>query len=157
MSAGGPPPREWARGGYRISTDPALLDLEVVHGFLTGSYWAAGVSREVVARSIERSLPFGLYRADDGAQVGFARVVSDEATFAYLADVFVLDAHRGQGLGRWLVRTVLSHPDLQGLRRWVLATRDAHGLYAGEGFAPLADPSIFMERHDRDVYRRGGG
>lgn len=149
---GGSPPVEWTREGYRISTDPAQLDLDVVHGFLATSYWAAGIPRDVVARSIEASVPFGLYRGDE--QVGFARVVTDRATFAYLCDVFVVEAHRGRGLGRWLVATVLAHPDLRALRRWMLATWDAHGLYAGHGFTPLAKPETFMERYDPDVYRR---
>ncbi len=135
---------EWQRPPYTISTDPARLDLDVVHGWLAReSYWAAGIARDVVARSIAHSLPFGLY-APDG-QVGFARVVTDRATFGYLADVFVLPAHRGRGLGVWLVETVLSHPELQGFRRWHLATRDAHGLYTRFGFVP-SDRAVSMER-----------
>ena len=136
----------WHRNGYRVSTDPSKLDLGVVHGYLTESYWAAGVPEEVVRRSVENSLCFGVYR--DEEQVGFARVVTDRATFAYLADVFVLEAHRGQGLGKWLVEVILSHPDLQGLRRWMLATRDAHDLYRRYAFTELARPAIFMERRD---------
>ena len=147
-------PFERRRGEYLVSTDAALVDLDVVHGFLVGSYWAAGVPRDVVARSIEGSIPFGLYRG--GRQAGFARVVSDRATFAWLADVFVLPEHRGRGLGRWLVATAMDHPDLRGLRRWMLATRDAHGVYGPLGFTPLADPGIFLEVHDPDVYRRDG-
>lgn len=147
-----PAPFRAERGPYRISTDPALVDLDVVHGFLTTSYWAAGVARDVVARSIEHSLVFGVYHGDD--QVGFARVVTDRATHAYLCDLFVVEGHRGGGIGRWLVTTVLAHPELQGLRRWVLATRDAHGLYAALGFTPLAAPATFMERRDG---RRGAG
>jgi GNAT superfamily N-acetyltransferase len=138
--------RGWRRGEYLISTDRSLLDLGVVHGYLSASYWAAGVPEEVVRRSIENSLNFGVYR--DAEQVGFARVVTDHATFAYLADVFVLEAHRGRGLGKWLVEVVLSHPDLQELRRWMLATRDAHELYRKYGFAELGRPGIFMERKD---------
>ena len=138
--------REWRRGEYLISTDRSLLDLQVIHGYLSTSYWAAGVPEEVVGRSIENSLNFGVYRGEE--QVGFARVVTDRATFAYLADVFVLEAHRGQGLGKWLVEVILSHPDLQGLRRWMLATRDAHDLYRRYAFTELARPAIFMERRD---------
>lgn len=132
----------WRRGDYEISTDPARLDLELVHRFLSEeAYWSPGVAREVVVRSIECSLPFGLYRSDE--QVGFARVVTDYATFAWLADVFVLDGHRGRGLGKWLVETVLAHPDLSTLRRWLLATADAHELYTRFGFGP-ADPQRFL-------------
>jgi ribosomal protein S18 acetylase RimI-like enzyme len=131
------------RGELLISTDRRRLQLEIVHGYLTRSYWAKGVSREVVERAIEHSLCFGLY--DGQAQVGFARVVTDRATFAYLSDVFVLESHRGRGLGKWLVEFVLAHPDLQGLRRFVLATWDAHGLYARHGFRPLARPETYME------------
>jgi GNAT superfamily N-acetyltransferase len=139
---------EWRRGEYSISTDPAALDISLVHRFLsTEAYWAPGVSRDVVERSIENSICFGLYR--DGEQVGFARVVTDRAAFAYLADVFVLEAHRGRGLGKWLVETVLSHPDLQGLRRFFLGTADAHSLYERYGFRPI-DPSRMMERRPRE-------
>jgi GNAT superfamily N-acetyltransferase len=137
---------EWTRGEYAISTDPSRLDLGAVHGFLKESYWAKGVPLEVVERSVEHSLCFGLYRGDE--QVGFARIVTDRATFAYLADVFVLEEHRGRGLGKWLMRVVLSHPDLRGLRRWMLATADAHALYRGHGFRELGSPEIFMEKKD---------
>ena len=138
--------RGWRRDGYLISTDASMLDLEVVHGYLSRSYWAAGVQEDVVRRSIENSLCFGVYRGEE--QAGFARVVTDRATFAYLADVFVLEEHRGQGIGKWLVEVILSHPDLQGLRRWMLATRDAHDLYRRYAFTELARPGIFMERKD---------
>lgn len=130
--------------GYEISTDPARLDLDAIHGFLRTAYWSQGVAREVVERSIAHSLPFGLY-APDGAQAGFARVISDRAVFAYVGDVFVLPDHRGRGLGVWLVETMLAHPELQGLRRWHLATADAHALYARFGFAP-SDPARMMDR-----------
>lgn len=147
-------PREWTRGEFVISTDRARLDVEAVHRFLsTESYWSPGIPLEVVRRAIEHSLPFGVYRG--GEQVGFARVVTDYTTFAYLADVFILASLRGQGLSKWLMEAIQSHPDLQGLRRWMLATRDAHGLYAQHGFTPLKAPERFMERHDPDVYRRG--
>ena len=137
--------RKWRRGAYLVTTDKARLDLEMVHGFLKTSYWASGISADVVMRSVKNSLAFGLFRGDE--QVGFARVVTDYATFAYLADVFVLEPHRGQGLGRWMMEVVFSHPDLQGLRRWMLATRDAHGLYRRYGFTELERPQIFMERY----------
>jgi GNAT superfamily N-acetyltransferase len=121
--------REWLREPYSISTAPERLDLDVIHTFLSSSYWASGRSRERVERSIAHSLPFGLYhQGEQRAQVGFARVVTDSATFAYLADVFVLQAHRGRGLGVWLVETVLGVPELAGVR-WLLGTRDAHELY----------------------------
>lgn len=136
--------REWRRGEYVVSTDGSRLDLDVVHGYLKWSYWAEGVPFDVVRRSVENSLVFGMYRGAE--QVGFARVVTDHATFAYLADVFVLEEHRGQDLGKWLVETVLSHPELQGLRRWMLATRDAHELYRKYAFTGLGDPEIFMEK-----------
>jgi len=122
--------REWLREPYSISTAPERLDLDVIHAFISSSYWAPGRSRERIERSIAHSLPFGLYHspAEQRAQVGFARVVTDYSTFAYLADVFVLEAHRGRGLGVWLVETVLGVPELEGLR-WMLGTRDAHELY----------------------------
>ena len=144
---------ERRRDQYLVTTDKSRLDLRVIHGFLRRSYWAAGIPSEVVERSIRNSLAFGLFY--DEEQVGFARVVTDRATFAYLADVFVLEEHRGRGLSRWLMEVVLSHPGLQGLRRWMLATADAHGLYERCGFAALKTPDIFMERHDPDVYERG--
>lgn len=143
---------EERRDAFLISTDPALLDLVVIHGYLTRSYWAPGISASVVARSIAGSLCFGVY--DEGRQVGFARVITDRATFAYLADVFVLESHQGRGLGTWLVQVIVAHPDLQGLRRFALATRDAHGLYSRFGFAPLAAPERHMEIVRPDLYRR---
>jgi GNAT superfamily N-acetyltransferase len=138
--------REWRRGEYLISTDRSGLDLDVVHDFLKRSYWAAGIPDEVVRRSVEGSLAFGVYRGEE--QIGFARVVTDHTTFAYLADVFILEPHRGLGLGRWLTEVILSHPELQGIRRWMLATRDAHGLYREYGFTELELPGIFMEKKD---------
>ncbi len=136
---------EWRRGEHLISTDRSRLNLGIIHDFLSTSYWASGVPEDVVRRSVENSLVFGVYRSEE--QVGFARVVTDYATFAYLADVFVLEAHRGQGLGKWLIEVILSHPDLWGLRRWLLATGDAHELYRKYGFAELAQAGIFMEIH----------
>ncbi len=138
------PPYELRRGGYSISTDPARLDLDVIHGYLSRSYWAAGRSRELIARALQHSLCFGLHH--EGGQVGLARVVSDYATFAWLCDVFVLEEHQGRGLGKWLIGAVVAHPRLQGLRRMMLATRDAHGLYRQHGFTALDEPERWMER-----------
>ena len=142
----------WHRAPYRITDDPDAVDLDVVHDFLASSYWARGIPRDTVARGIAHSVPFSLFL--DDRQVGFARAVSDRATFAYLADVFVVEDQRGRGLAAWLVSTVLAHPELQGLRRWLLATRDAHGLYLKLGFTPPANPATFLTRHDPDIYRR---
>jgi GNAT superfamily N-acetyltransferase len=139
---------------YEISADPARLDLDVIHRYLSEeAYWSPGVPREVVARAVANSLCFGIY-ANDGAQVGFARLVTDRATYAYVADVFVLTEHRGKGLSKRLMETIIAHPEVQGLRRWMLATRDAHELYARYGFTPVAKPDRLMERHDPDVYAR---
>ena len=135
---------EWRRGNYVISTDPSRLDLGAVHGFLQRSYWAADRPLDTVQRSVERSLNFGLYQARDQRQVGFARVVTDFATFAWLCDVFIEEAYRGQGLGVWLMETIAGHQRLQGLRIWLLATRDAHGLYEKVGFKPLGVPERWM-------------
>jgi|SRR5579863_1273268 len=133
------------RGGFVLSTDPARLDLRAIHKFLaTDSYWAKHIPFETFARSAENSLCFGIYDSA-GEQVGFARVISDFATFAYVADVFILDAHRGHGLGKWLMECIQQHPQLQGLRRWVLTTRDAHGLYSQFGFGPVKFPERYME------------
>ena len=142
--------QEWHRDGFTISADPARLDLDVIHGFLSGSYWAPGIPREVVARSIEHSLCFGIYQ--EAGQVGFARVITDRATFGYLGDVFVLESHRGRGLSKWLMECIHAHPELQDFRRWVLLTRDAHGLYAQHGWKPIASPKRYMERWTPNVY-----
>jgi N-acetylglutamate synthase-like GNAT family acetyltransferase len=138
------------RDGYSISCDTAAVDVDVVHAFLTTSYWAEGISRALVERAVRGSLNFSLFHGT--SQVAFARVVTDRATFAYLCDVFVLDTHRGQGLGRWLIDTVMAHPDLQGLRRFSLGTRDAHSLYARVGFAPLRAPDRHMEIARPGIY-----
>lgn len=144
---------------YLISTNPEWFDLDVIHTFLSEqSYWARGIPREVVERSIRNSLSFGVYAVENGQsnldrrQIGFARVTTDRATFAYLADVFVLPEHRGRGLSKGLMEAILAHPDLQGLRRWLLATADAHELYRKFGFDQLSKPEGFMQRHDPDVY-----
>ena len=142
---------ESRHGEVLISTDRARLDVDMIHGFLTNCYWAKGITRDVVARSIEHSLCFGVYDGS-GAQVGFARVVSDFATVAYLGDVFVLESHRGRGLSKLLMECIMRHPALQNLRRWILLTGDAHGLYARFGFAPLNAPARYMELHRPDVY-----
>ncbi len=135
---------------YEITSDSSRFDIEAIHSFLSRSYWSPGIPRAVVERAIANSLCFGVLLGTQ--QVGFARVVTDKATFAYLADVYVLEEHRGKGLSHLLMGQVLHQPDLQGLRRMMLATRDAHGLYAGYGFTPLAAPDRFMECHDPDVY-----
>ena len=137
---------------YEIDDDPARLDLDVVHGFLAGSYWAEGIPRDVVARSVANSLNLGLYHG--GSQVGLTRTVTDRATFAWVGDVFVLDGHRGRGLGHWMIETLRAHPDLAGVRRFMLATSDAHQVYADCGFTPLADPGRYMElrRSPRELY-----
>jgi GNAT superfamily N-acetyltransferase len=145
----------WQKSGYEISTDPARLQIDVLHDFLRTAYWCEGIPREVLERAVAHSVNFGLFRAPE--QVGYARVVTDRATFGYLTDVFVLPAHRGRGLARWLVATALEHPELQGFRRWMLATRDAHGVYAGVGFLPLGDPALLMEIFQQDVYRATHG
>ena len=142
----------WSQGDYEISTDPSRLDLSMVHEFLTTSYWAKGIPIETVRLSIENSIPFGVYHGKQ--QVGFARVISDRATFAYLGDVFILHDYRGRGLSRWLMECIVSHPDLQGLRRWMLATRDAHGLYRQYGFTELKAPERWMEKHDSEIYAK---
>ena len=142
---------EWRRGEYSISTDKERLDVAVIHGFLTMSYWAAGVPMDVVKQSIEHSLAFGVYKEDQ--QVGFARIITDYATFAYLGDVFILEPFRGRGLSKWLMEVIVGHPKLQGLRRWMLLTRDAHGLYRKVGFAEPSHPERYMEMHFPDVYK----
>ena len=142
---------EYWRGDFLISTSRERLDLDVVHGFLTNCYWAKGIPREVVARSIENALCFGIYDGE-GAQIGFARVISDFSTIAYVGDVFVLETHRGRGLGKWLMQCIIEHPALQNLRRWILTTRDAHGLYSQFGFTPVKAPERFMERHQPNIY-----
>jgi GNAT superfamily N-acetyltransferase len=136
-----------------FSFDPARLDLDVIHGFLTTSYWSKGIPRDTVARAIAGSMCIGAYDAD-GRQVGFARLVTDRATFAWLADVFVLEGGRGQGIGRAMVQAFMDHPELQGLRRWALVTLDAHGVYRKLGWAPPAFPERFLEIVDWDVYAR---
>lgn len=143
---------EWTQGDFTITTDPARVDLDVVHGFLKSAYWCEGIPREVLERAVAGSLNFSLLLG--GRQVGFARVVSDRATFAWVGDVFVLESYRGRGLSVWLMRVVMGHPELQGLRRWILATRDAHRLYEKVGFTTLNIPERFMERWQPDLYKQ---
>jgi ribosomal protein S18 acetylase RimI-like enzyme len=143
---------ERKKGKYSISTNPRRLNLDAIHGFLTRSFWAEGISRKVVAKSIKNSLCFGLF--DNRSQVGFARVVTDRSTFAYLCDVYVLETHRGRGLGKWLIETVMAHPELQGLRRFQLVTRDAHGLYKPLGFTSPKHPERQMEIFRHGMYRK---
>lgn len=137
---------------YQITTDPARFEIDLIHQFLASSYWASNIPRSLVERSIQHSLAFGAF--DGAQQVGFARVITDYATFAYIADVFVIPAHRGRGVSKLIMQAIMAHPDLQGLRRFLLATKDAHGLYAQFGFQPLAQPEAFMTIHDPDVYHQ---
>jgi GNAT superfamily N-acetyltransferase len=141
------------QSAYTITTDHSQLDLPLIHRYLSeDSYWSKGIPMEIVRRSIENSLCFGVFQ--DENQVGFARVISDFASFAYLADVFILPEHRGQGLSKMLLQSIHEHPEFQGLRRWMLATADAHGLYRQFGWKELAAPERFMERHNPDVYKK---
>ncbi len=146
---------EYHRGEFVISTGRERLDLDTIHAFLANSYWAKGIPREVVERSIANSLCFGIYDGS-GRQVGFARVISDFATVAYLGDVFVLEERRGRGLSKWLMECIMEHPALQNLRRWILLTRDAHELYAKFGFTPVKSPERYMELHCASVYESLG-
>jgi N-acetylglutamate synthase-like GNAT family acetyltransferase len=142
-------------GEFEISTDPSRIDVAAVHEFLTASYWAKGIPLETVRRSIHNSLSFGIRR--DSELAGFARVITDRATFAYLADVFVVESFRGRGLSKWLMQCIFAHPELQGLRRWSLITRDAHALYRQFGFHQLKSPERWMELHNPKVYSSNAG
>jgi GNAT superfamily N-acetyltransferase len=139
---------------FDISTEPSRLDVDAIHAYLTRSYWSPGIPREIVARAVRHSLCFGVYERATGRQVGFTRVVTDHATFAYLCDVYVLEEHRGHGLGKALVRAALAHPALSGARRVMLATRDAHGLYRQNGFVDTTGNTNLMEIVRPDIYRR---
>ena len=143
---------EWRKDGYLISTDKSKIDIATVHRFLSQTYWAEGIPIEIVKRGVDNSLCFAIYRGE--RLIGFARVITDFATFAYLADVFILPEERGKRLSKWLMRVILDHPRLQGLRRFTLATRDAHGLYAQFGFTPFDKPERWMERHAPDIYKQ---
>jgi GNAT superfamily N-acetyltransferase len=138
------------RGEFKVSTDPATFDITAIHAYLTRSYWSPGIPIEIVERAVANSLCFGLFHGTD--QIGLARIVTDRATYAYLCDVYVLEEYRGQGLSVWLMECVCAHPDLQGLRRFSLATRDAHELYRKFGFRDLGDPSKHMEIFRPAIY-----
>jgi len=138
--------------GYRITTNVTEMNLQVIHGFLANSYWAKDIPLSTLRQAMENSLCFGVL-AVEGEQVAFARMVTDRTTYAYLADVFVIDSHRGRGIAKWLVQSIMEHPDLQGLRRISLITRDAHGLYAKLGFKPLVHPERTMEVWSPNVYK----
>jgi ribosomal protein S18 acetylase RimI-like enzyme len=147
------PPHAYARyqyGEFTITTDPAAADVDAVHAFLSRSYWAEGIPRETVARAIANSIPFSVFHGDE--QVGLARVVTDRATYAYLSDVYIVEAYRGRGLSKWLMDTIMAHPDLQGLRRFSLTTRDAQGLYRRYGFTEIATPPAHLEINRRGMY-----
>ena len=146
---------EYRKDGFLVSTDPARIDLAVVHGYLSDSYWARDIPLSLVKKSIENSLCFGVYDEASRAQVGFARVISDYATYAYLADVFILAEYRGRGLSKWLMQCILDHPELQLPRSFYLATRDAHGLYRQFGFVPVESPERYMVRRNPEVFRDG--
>jgi GNAT superfamily N-acetyltransferase len=148
--------QSFEKDGYLISTDRSKLDIVMIHQYLSQeSYWAKNIPISVVQRSIEHSICFGLYYQEQ--QIGFARVISDTATFAYLADVFILPAFRGNGLSKWMMTTIHAEPQLQGLRRWLLGTKDAHGLYLQFGWKPIPEElaSRFMQLHYPDVYQNG--
>ena len=143
--------QEWRHGEYVISTDRHILDISAIHHFLTTSYWAEGIPFEMVKKSIEHSLNFGLYT--QRKQIGFARVITDYSTYAYIGDVYILEDFRGQGLSKWLMQVIVDHPELQGLRRWTLLTRDAHELYRKTGFTAPRNPERYMERANPDIYK----
>ena len=142
----------YQRDEFTVVTDPLKLDVNAIHGYLSRAYWSEGISRAIVERAIANSLCFGLFHG--AQQIGFARVVSDRATYAYLCDVYVLEEFRGKGLGVWLMECVMRHPDLQGLRRFSLATRDAHGLYRKFGFDALKKPQSQMEIVNHEIYKQ---
>lgn len=145
---------EESKNNFVISTDKSKLDITAIHQYIGGeSYWAQGIPLEVLKKSIDKSMCFGIY--DGTKQIGFARMITDCSTFAYLADVYVLEAYRGNGLSKWLMEFIMKHPDLQGLRRYMLATRDAHGLYLQYGFKPVSNPENIMEIRNADIYKKG--
>lgn len=145
------PPLTIQKNEFQLSTDKTKLDLDAIHEFLsTKAYWCLNIPKEKVQTAIQNSLCFGVYH--DTKQIGFARVISDFSTIAYLGDVYILEEYRGKGLSKWLMENVMNHPDLQGLRRWILLTGDAHGLYRQFGWTDIAAPSRWMELHNKDVY-----
>ena len=143
---------DFTKDRFFISTEKEKFDIDLIHSFLTRSYWAQGISKEIIKRSIEGALCFAVFENDK--QIGFARMITDKATFAYLADVFIIEEYRGLGLSKWLMEVIMSHPDLQGLRRMMLATRDAHGLYEKFGFMPLNNVDRWMHIHNPEVYKQ---
>ena len=143
---------DFIKDRFTISTEKEKLDVDLIYSFLNRTYWAEGISKEIIRRSIEGSLCFGVFENDN--QIGFARMITDKATFAYLADVFIIEEYRGRGLSKWLMEVIMSHPDLQGLRRMVLVTKDAHGLYRQFGFTPLINVDRWMHKLDPDIYKR---
>jgi GNAT superfamily N-acetyltransferase len=145
-------PVEVTRGEYVVSTDKHRIDVKSVHAFLASTYWSPEIPEPVLRRAIAGSLCFGIYRGPE--QVGFARVITDSATYAYLSDVFVLEGHRGRGLATWMMEVIMAHPSLQGLRRFALSTRDAHALYRQFGFETVANPDRQLEILSRDIYRQ---
>jgi len=138
--------------GYRITHDLAEMDVDAIHAFISQSYWSKGIPKAILEKAINNSLCFGVFDSEQN-QIGFARTITDLATYAYLADVYILDGHRGKGLSKWLMEEILSHPDLQGLRRVSLATLDAHGLYEKYGFTALSKPEVFMEKWNPNIYK----
>lgn len=139
------------RGEFTVSTDKTRLDIDLIHNFLsTKAYWCLNIPKEAVQKSIQNSLCFGVFH--NGNQIGFARIISDFSTIAYLGDVFILEEHRGKGLSKWLMEIIMGHPDLQGLRRWILLTRDAHDLYKSFGWTNISDPHVWMEVRNQNVY-----
>jgi len=145
----------WTKNGFRVTTNVEEFDVNYIHNFISHSYWGQNIPIDTVRRSIQGSLSFGVF--DNEQQIGFARAITDHATFAYIADVFIDEAYRGRGLSKWLMEVILQHPSLQGLRRILLATRDAHGLYAQFGFKGLPEPDRWMQIHNPDVYSRSSG
>lgn len=145
----------WQRDQFWVSDQPQDLDIAVIHQFLKDAYWCKDIPRKTVEQALQGSLCMSLH--NHTAMLGFCRAITDRATFAYIGDVFILPEFRGSGLGKWLVECLLAHPELQDLRRWLLATRDAHGLYAGYGFTPLQKPEMFMEKHNPNIYSLDSG
>lgn len=143
---------KWHKDAYLISDNPEDLDYDVIHRFLSQSYWAEKIPRNIVEELCKNSLCFGIYL--DGGQVGFGRLITDYATFAFVSDVFVLEEHRNRGLADWMLVCMKEHPRMQGLRRWMLATKDAHALYSKHGFVPMKNPDWFMEKAKPDIYKR---
>ena len=146
--------QEYHKGKYLISTDPARLDLDAIHAFLSRAYWSEEIPKQLLERAVKNSLCFNVYDWENHKQIGFLRVISDLATYAYICDVYILEEYRGQGLSKWLMECVKNHPDLQGLKRWSLLTRDAHGLYRQFGFVEVATPERYMEISNPDIYKK---